>query len=65
MVKWCVPKTPYTRHDYCGSPGVEEHIVYVAMHDDGSQVTCTPAEFAQQFGWKNDPEKATLLKLEE
>jgi WD40 repeat protein/formylglycine-generating enzyme required for sulfatase activity len=48
---------------YRGSPGVEQQIVYVAMHDDGSQRTYTPAEFTQKFGWKNAPEKATLLQL--
>ena len=49
---------------YRGSPGVEEHIVCVAQLDDGSNITLTPADFASRFGWKNDPEKATLLKLE-
>ena len=43
-----------------GSPGVEEQIVYVALHEDGSQRTYTPAEFAAKFGWKNAPEKAEL-----
>ncbi len=28
---------------------------------DGSQRTDTPAEFAKQFNWKNDAEKAGLL----
>ena len=46
---------------YRGSPGVEEQIVYVAMHEDGSQRTYTPAEFSEKFGWKNDPEQAYLL----
>ena len=46
---------------YRGSPGVEDQIVYVAMLPDGSQRTYTPAEFAAQFGWKNDPDKAELL----
>ena len=50
---------------YRGSAKIDDHIVYVAMHDDGSQVTYTPAEFREKFGWKNDPEKATLLKLPE
>ena len=49
---------------YQGSPGVESHIVYVAMHDDGSQRTYTPAAFAEKFGWKNDPAKATFGKLD-
>lgn len=38
-------------------------IVYVAMLEDGSQHSYTPAEFAEKFGWKNAPEKATLLQL--
>ena len=46
---------------YRGSPGVEDQFVYVAMLPDGSQRTYTPAEFAEKFGWKNDPEKAELL----
>lgn len=50
---------------YRGSKGAEEHIVYVAQLDDGSNITLSPAEFAQRFGWKNDPNKATLLKLDE
>ena len=57
----CVAPTGH----YRGSPGVEEQFVYVAQLDDGSHVTLTPAEFAARFGWKNEPEKATLLKLAE
>ena len=38
--------------------------MYVAMLPDGSQRTYTPSEFMEKFGWKNDPEKATLLKLQ-
>ena len=58
--------TPYpaTGH-YRGSDGVEDQFVYVAQHEDGRQQIYTPAEFAEKFGWKNDPEKATLLRLEE
>jgi len=50
---------------YRGSSGVEEQIVYVAMHDDGSQRTYTPSEFTAKFGWKNDAAKASLLKLKD
>ena len=46
---------------YRGSPGVEDQIVYVAMLADGSQRIDTPAQFAETFNWKNDPEKAELL----
>ncbi len=31
------------------------------MHEDGSQRTYTPKEFAEKFGWKNAPDKAELL----
>ena len=48
---------------YCGSPGVEDQVVYVAMLPDGFQRTYTPAEFAEKFGWKNDPDKATLPRI--
>jgi len=47
---------------YRGSEGIERHLVYVALHDDGSLRTYTPAEFTARFGWKNDPERATFLK---
>lgn len=49
---------------YHGSMGIEEHIVVVAMLEDGSQQTFTPQEFAEKFGWKNDPAKARLLKVD-
>ena len=49
---------------YHGSPGVEDQFVYVAHLEDGSQITLTPADFAKRFAWKNNPEKATLLKLD-
>ncbi|MFO0905521.1 MAG: SUMF1/EgtB/PvdO family nonheme iron enzyme [Pirellulales bacterium] len=38
-------------------------VVYVALTDAGEQVTYTPAQFEQAFGWKNDPTQASLLKL--
>ena len=34
------------------------------MLDDGSLQTVTPEEFAKKFGWKNDPAKARLMKLD-
>ena len=49
---------------YRGSEGIEKHIVYVALLDDGSQKTCAPQAFADAFGWKNDPSKARLMKLD-
>ncbi len=49
---------------YRGSEDIESQIVYVALRKDGSQTTHTAAEFASKFGWKNDPAKAGLLKLD-
>ena len=47
---------------YRGSEGVESQFVYVAQLDDSSHLTHTPADFAQRFAWKNDPEQAELLR---
>lgn len=44
---------------YKGSPGIEEHLVYVVQTAKG-QETLTPAEFARKYNWKNDPEKVRL-----
>jgi len=41
------------------SGDIEDHIRYVALTDSGEQLTFTPAEFAERYGWKNDPEKVT------
>jgi WD40 repeat protein len=40
--------------------GFDQHLRYVALLEDGSQVTLTPEEFTQRFGWKNDPDKVRL-----
>ena len=53
------------RQAFRGGEGVDEHIVYVALFEDGRQETFTPAEFQKKFGWQNDPEQATLLKVDE
>lgn len=45
---------------YHGSEGIESLIAYVAMREDGSQKTYTPAEFAEQFGWRNNLESVSL-----
>jgi WD40 repeat protein len=45
---------------YRGSPGIERDIVYVVQTDAG-QETLTPEEFSQRYGWKNDPEKVSLV----
>ena len=42
------------------SPAMSEDVVYVALTDDGRQVTLRPAEFAAAYGWKNDPERIRL-----
>jgi hypothetical protein len=39
-------------------------IVYVALHEDGSQRTYSADAFAQKFNWHNDPDRATLLKVD-
>jgi len=44
-----------------GSPDVEHEFVYVALTEAGQQITLTPAEFAEKYGWKNDPAKVTML----
>ncbi len=48
------------RGHYRGSPDVESQVIYVVYHDDGQQRLYTPSEFAQAFGWKNDPESVRL-----
>lgn len=42
---------------YAGPPGVEQELVYVGQTETG-QDTLTPAEFAQNYGWKYDPAQA-------
>jgi serine/threonine protein kinase/DNA-binding beta-propeller fold protein YncE len=49
---------------YRGSEGIEDHIVYVAQLESGSNVTLRPEEFQKRFDWKNDPQQATLSQLE-
>ena len=46
-------------HYRCENKKVEDELVYVVRTDEG-QKTLSPAEFAAQYGWKNDPEKARL-----
>ena len=45
---------------YRGSPQIERQLVVVVLTDDGRQEILTPAEFAKQYGWKNDPEQVRL-----
>ena len=49
---------------YRCTAGVVDELVYVVETDAGEQQTLTPAEFADRFGWKNDPSKATLIPAE-
>ena len=42
------------------SEKMSEDVVYVALTDDGREVTLRPAEFAAKYGWKNDPERIRL-----
>ncbi len=49
---------------YRGSKQIDEHIVYVALHEDGSRVMYTPQEFREKFGWQNEPNKARFLALD-
>ena len=44
---------------YRGTPRVEWELVYVVQTDRG-QETFTPEEFAQKFGWKNDPKRVPV-----
>ena len=35
-------------------------LVHVVQTDDDRQITLTPQEFAEQYGWKNDPSQVRL-----
>ena len=39
---------------------MSEDVVYVALTDDGRQITLRPDEFAAKYGWRNDTEKIRL-----
>ena len=49
--------------NYKGSPKCSTQVVVVALHTNGSLKTYSLEEFAEAFGWKNDPTKVRLLKL--
>ncbi|HVW01014.1 MAG TPA: WD40 repeat domain-containing protein, partial [Planctomycetaceae bacterium] len=49
---------------YRGSPGIEQHLVYIAEHEDGRLETYSPADFVRRFGWQNNPERAGLISEE-
>jgi WD40 repeat protein len=44
---------------YLATPRAENDLVYVVQSAAG-QVLLSPAEFADKYGWKNDPSKVTL-----
>jgi WD40 repeat protein len=44
---------------YRGPRRIERELVYVVQTDQG-QDTLTPEEFAQKYGWKNDPDRVRL-----
>ena len=46
-------------HSRC-SEKMSEDVVYVALTDDGRQVTLRQPEFEATYGWKNDPEQIRL-----
>ncbi|HLQ47234.1 MAG TPA: hypothetical protein VK137_20990, partial [Planctomycetaceae bacterium] len=48
-----------------GSENVESQLVVVAIAKDGGQKLHSVAEFSAKYGWKNDPAKARLMKLDE
>jgi hypothetical protein len=47
-----------------GSPVVTNEFVYVVQTDEGQQ-TLTPADFADKYGWKNDPKMVQPITLGE
>jgi len=54
-------QTEFDPADTAIPASLKEQIVYVALLDDGSQVTLSSDEFAARFGWQNDPNQAYLL----
>ncbi len=45
---------------YDGAPGIERELVHVVQTESG-QETITPQQFAERFGWENDPERVRAL----
>jgi WD40 repeat protein len=43
-----------------GSPGIEDQFVYVALTEDGRQVTLPRNKFETEYGWENDPSQVRL-----
>jgi hypothetical protein len=44
--------------NYKDSPRCSEQVVVVALHTNGSLKTYSLEEFAETFGWQNDPTKS-------
>jgi len=42
-----------------GSSGAEKEFVFLVQTEDGEQLTLTVAEFADKYGWTNDPSKVS------
>ena len=43
------------------TPGAAKQLRYVVLTDSSEQLTLTPEEFAEKFGWTNDPTKVRLF----
>jgi WD40 repeat protein len=41
---------------------LDGRVVYVVQTDAGEQRTLTPAEFAEEYGWQNDPKRVSLTR---
>ena len=46
---------------YACDRDVSADLLYVVETEDGRQLTLTPDQFANQFGWTNDPQQVRLL----
>ena len=44
---------------YRGTPGAQHQIVCLTQTKDGTRIVA-PGDFANRFGWKNDPERVRL-----
>lgn len=60
LKKTLVAITPDGHYRHFLGDNIDEEIVYVALTDDGSQRTLTPAQFEAEYGWKNDPSQIAL-----
>ena len=54
-----VPGKHLFGHMRC-SEKMSEDVVYVALTDNGRQITLRQPGFATTYGWKNDPQKIRL-----